>query len=173
MTLMTAAHLDTIGLAVHSAQGLDVSNFQGRFDWAATTGLSFGIHRLTQGLSTPGTNSPDPTAVWNHGEIAKRGLHRGAYHFLDPRESGAAQAASFVAAYHALGLTPQDMLWLDNENASNPGPAATAACARAFMAELDKLAPHNPRGVYTFISYAQEGYCAGLGRYPLWLAHPA
>src|SRR5438309_7709733 len=107
MTLMTAAQLDTIGLAVHSAQGLDVSNFQGRFDWAATTGLTFGIHRLTQGLSGPGTNSPDPTAVWNHEQIAKRGLHRGAYHFLDPRESGAAPAASFVADYPAPGLPPR------------------------------------------------------------------
>lgn len=155
-----------------SAQGLDCSNFQGKFNWAATTGLSFGIHRLTQGLSTPGTNSPDPTAVWNHAEIGKRGLHRGAYHFLDPRESGAAQAAAFVAAYRALGLTATDMLWLDTENPNNPGPAATAACARDFMAELDKLVPHNPRGVYTFASYAQGGYCAGLGKDPLWLARP-
>jgi len=158
---------------VRSAQGLDVSNFQGKFAWSATSGLSFGIHRLTQGLSTPGTNSPDPTAQWNHAEIAKRGLHRGAYHFLDPFESGAAQAARFAAAYHDLGLTPQDMLWLDNENPANPGFRETAACARAFMAELDKLCPRNPRGVYTFLSFAKGGYCAGLDRYALWIAHPA
>jgi GH25 family lysozyme M1 (1,4-beta-N-acetylmuramidase) len=173
MTLTLVAQLEQAQLPVHSAQGLDVSNFQGRFNWAGTTGLTFGIHRLTQGLSTPGTNSPDPTAVWNHEQIAKKGLHRGAYHFLDPFESGAAQAASFVNALDSLGFSTTDMLWLDNENARNPGPAQTAACARAFMAELDKLAPHNPRGVYTFISYAQQGYCAGLGHYPLWLAHPA
>jgi lysozyme len=165
--------MTTPATAVQSAQGLDVSNFQGHFSWAATTGLSFGIHRLTQGLSTPGTNSPDPTAVWNHAEIAKRGLHRGAYHFLDPRESGAGQAERFVTAYHMLGLTPQDMLWLDSETTGGRSPADVALCAREFMVELGRLAPHNPRGVYTFISFAAGGFCAGLGHYPLWIAHPA
>ena len=158
---------------VRSAQGIDVSNFQGHFAWSATSGLSFGVHRLTQGLSTPGTNSPDPTAQWNHAEIAKRGLHRGVYHFLDPRKSGAAQAAVFVAAYHDLGLTASDMLWLDNEVSNGEGPAMVAQCARAFMAELDKLCPRNPRGVYTFLSFAAGGYCTGLDRYALWIAHPA
>jgi GH25 family lysozyme M1 (1,4-beta-N-acetylmuramidase) len=176
VTLPTASQLTAAAASaapVQSAQGLDVSNFQGRFPWAKTTGLSFGIHRLTQGLSTSGTNSPDPTAQWNHAEIGKRGLHRGAYHFLDPREPGAAQARQFVNALDSLGMTLADMLWLDNENPSNPGPAATAACAREFMAELDKLVPHNPRGVYTFLSYAAAGNCAGLGHYPVWIAHPA
>ncbi len=160
-------------LPVRSAQGLDVSNFQGRFDWAATSGLSFGIYRLTQGLSTAGTNSPDPTAQHNHDGIKAAGLRHGAYHFLDPFEDGTAQAASFIAAHAKVGLTRTDMLWLDNENDRNPGPAQTAGCARAFMAELDRLAPHNPRGVYTYINYAVTGHCAGLGHYPLWLAFPA
>lgn len=161
--------------AVTSAQGLDVSNFQGKFNWqnAARTipGLSFGVFRLTQGLGG-GHNSPDPDAPWNHAQIAAHGLHRGAYHFLDPGTSGAAQAESFVTQYSRLGLTAQDMLWLDNET---PGatPAATAACAQAFMAELGRLAPHNPQGVYTFIDFARQGHCAGLGGYPLWLAFPS
>jgi lysozyme len=160
-------------LPVPSAEGLDVSNFQGKFRWDTVPGLSFGIYRLTQGLDGAGTNSPDPTAQHNHDGIKAAGLHHGAYHFLDPGLSGAAQAALFVAAHAKVGLTHTDMLWLDNENAANPGPARTAACARAFMAELDKLAPHNPRGVYTFIDYAATGHCAGLGGYPLWLAFPA
>ncbi len=128
---------------------------------------------MTQGLSTAGTNSPDPTAQHNHDGIRALGIRHGAYHFLDPFEGGAAQAASFIAAHAAVGLDATDMLWLDNENARNPGPAQTAACARAFMAELDKLAPRNPRGVYTYINYATTGHCAGLGHYPLWLAFPA
>jgi len=54
--------------------------------------LSFGIHRLTQGLSTPGTNSPDPTAQWSHAEIAKRAC-TGAPTTSSTRSSpGAAQA---------------------------------------------------------------------------------
>ncbi len=37
-------------MGVQSAQGIDVSNYQGKYDWSATTGLSFGVYRLTQGL---------------------------------------------------------------------------------------------------------------------------
>lgn len=154
-----------------SAQGLDVSNFQGQYKWAATSGLSFGIHRLTQGLPADHANSPDPVARWNHDQIAAKGLIRGAYHFLNPSESGAAQASYFVAQYAALGFTGKDMFWLDNEQAGS-SPAAVSACAQAFMRELDHLAPHNPRGVYTFISFAKEGNCGGLGAWPLWLAYP-
>jgi lysozyme len=155
-----------------SAQGLDVSNFQGLYSWSAVSGLSFGIHRLTQGLAADHANSPDPTAQWNHTEIGKKGLIRGAYHFLDPAESGAAQAQYFVAQYAKLGYGQRDMFWLDNEDAHGQPPGTVAMCAQAFMRELDKLVPHNPRGVYTFINFAKEGNCSGLGSWPLWLAYP-
>jgi GH25 family lysozyme M1 (1,4-beta-N-acetylmuramidase) len=161
---------------VRSAQGIDVSDWQGQYDWAAAkkqvAGLQFGIYRLTQGLGGSGTASPDPDAAWNHGQIAAQGLVRGAYHFLDPRVGGAPQAAYMVARAHALGpVLATDMFWLDNETAG-ASPAAVSACARDFMAELDKLVPHNPRGVYTFIDFAREGNCAGLGNRWLWLAYP-
>jgi lysozyme len=168
-----SAWLAAAQLPVRSAQGIDVSNFQGMFPWSQQTGLSFGIYRLTQGLSTAGTNSPDPTAQHNHDGIRKLGIRHGAYHFLDPFEDGTAQAEAFVAAHLKVGLDEEDILALDNENARNPGPAQTAACARAFMTRLDRLRPRNPRVVYTFISYATGGYCHGLSHYPLWLARPA
>lgn len=156
---------------VASAQGLDVSNFQGRFNWAGTSGLSFGMCRVTQGLGSA-AKSPDPDLAWNWSAIHGKGLHRGGYHFLDPHLNGAAQAESFIAALHAHGLAPADMLWLDNEMAGS-SPSVVSSCARAFMTELDKLAPHNPRGVYTFRNFAEAGNCAGLGSRPLWMAAPA
>lgn len=167
------AWLEEAGLPVRSAQGLDVSNFQGRFDWQATSGLSFGTFRLTQGLGSPGTNSPDPDAAWNHQQIAVKGLHRGAYHFLDPRLPGAQQAAYMVAEHANLGTTAHDSFWCDNETGAGVSAGAVAACAKAFMTELDKLVPHNPRGVYTFIDFAASGCCEGLGGWPLWLAYPS
>jgi GH25 family lysozyme M1 (1,4-beta-N-acetylmuramidase) len=161
---------------VPSAQLLDVSNYQGHYDWTSAKKsiphLAGGIFRLTQGLGQAGTNSPDPDAAWNHRQLAELGLHRGMYHFLDPGKSGAAQASYFVTTARHLGLNPSDMLWLDNETAGT-SPAAVAACARDFMAELDKLTPRNPRGVYTFIDFAKQGNCEGLGDRPLWLAYPA
>lgn len=161
---------------VASAQGLDVADFQGAYRWDEAKqripNLAFGTFRLTQGLGGPGTVSPDPDAAWNHAQIAAHGLHRGLYHFLDPHLSGEQQAAYFVAEHAKLGTTPADMLWLDNETAGT-SPAETSACAAGFMTELDKLVPHNPRGVYTFISFAREGNCDGLSGYPLWLAYPS
>jgi hypothetical protein len=41
-----------------SAQGIDVSNYAGQFDWAGTSGLSFGICQGT----TPGP--PTPWSAW-------------------------------------------------------------------------------------------------------------
>ena len=158
-------------MGVQSAQGLDVSNYQGRFDWSAASGLSFGIYRLTQGLGVD-TNSPDPDAQWNNEQIRAHGLVRGAYHFFDPRLPGAQQAEYFVAQHSLIGLDAADMLWLDHET-GGASPAAASAAGLAFMTELDKLAPKNPRGVYTYISFATCGNCAGLDKWPLWLAYPA
>jgi Glycosyl hydrolases family 25 len=151
------------------AQGIDVSNFAGDFDWASTSGLSFGICRASQGLGGSGTNSPDPYLAWNWPRIKAKGLVRGAYHFLNPNLSGAAQASYFVQAVSAVGLETTDMLWLDNETAG-ASAAGVAACARDFMTELRSLRPHNPSGVYSYYDFISSGNCAGLGSYPLWLA---
>jgi Glycosyl hydrolases family 25 len=117
-------------MEVHSAQGRDVSNFQAKYAWSATTGLSFGIYRLTQGLGRPGTNSPDPYAQWNHDQIKAKGLVHGAYHFFDPGLSGPAQAEYFVTQHSIIGLSDGDMLWLDNESASGVAPAQGQSDAR-------------------------------------------
>jgi GH25 family lysozyme M1 (1,4-beta-N-acetylmuramidase) len=151
------------------AQGIDVSNYAGEFDWAGTSGLSFGICRASQGLGASGTNSPDPYLSWNWPRIKEKGLARGAYHFLDPYLDGTEQASYFVDTVGAVGLETADMLWLDNETAG-ASPAAVAACARDFMARLTALRPNNPCGVYSYWDFITSGNCAGLGGYPLWLA---
>jgi lysozyme len=157
--------------SVQSAQGLDVSNYQGQFDWSSVSGLSFGIYRMTQGLGH-NTNSPDPDAPWNNEQLKKQGLIRGSYHFFDPTLPGEQQAQYFMTQRSQLSLEDTDMLWLDHETAG-ASPADTSAAAAAFMTELDQLAPHNPRGVYTYISFATGGNCAGLEKWPLWLAYPS
>ena len=151
------------------AQGIDVSNFAGDFDWSSTSGLSFGICRASQGLGGAGTNSPDPYLAWNWPRIKAQGLARGAYHFLDPALSGADQASYFVDTVSAVGLETTDMLWLDNETAG-ASPADVAICACDFMAKLLSLRPDNPCGVYSYYDFATSGNCSGLGSYPLWLA---
>jgi len=151
------------------AQGIDVSNYAGDYDWAGTSGLSFGICRATQGLGGAGTNSPDPYLTWNWPRIKSKGLARGAYHFMDPYLNGASQAQYFVETVSAQGLLTTDMLWLDNETAG-ASASAVAACATAFMKELKTLRPNNPIGVYSFYDFITAGNCAGCTEYPLWLA---
>ncbi len=161
---------------VVSAQGLDVSNYQGRYDWAGAVrqipALAFGIHRLTQGLGGAGTSSPDPDAAWNHGQISSYNLIRGAYHFLSSQLGGLAQARYFAAQIRGLGpVKATDMFWCDNED-SRGSPAHIASVAADFMNQLHTEFPHNLIGVYSNMSFAQGGYCAGLGHWPWWAAHP-
>ncbi|HEY2638948.1 MAG TPA: GH25 family lysozyme [Streptosporangiaceae bacterium] len=154
------------------AEGLDVSGFQGQFDWAAAVnaapGLAFGAYRLTSGLG-----AAEPDARWNSDQIRAQRLYHGAFHLLDPRLNGALQAQAFIAAHARLGLSATDMLWLENTTAHKAGAAATAATALAFMRELDQLAPSNPRGVFSFTDFMKYGYCDGLGGYALWQAFPS
>ena len=167
-----------------SAQLLDVSNWNSKageaFDWehakAVIPNLVGGIFRLTQGLGGPGTGSPDLTAQANHHvlELRRLGLHAAAYHFMDPAEDGAEQAAYFISEYRKINMRDDDGGWLDNETAkAGISAAQTSAVARAFMTEKHKLVPYQPGGVYSFIDFIKWGYCAGLESYPLWLAFPA
>jgi lysozyme len=158
-------------MSMQNARGLDVSNYQGQFDWSSLPGLSFGVFQMTQGLGD-NVNSPDPGAAWNNQQLKEQGLIRGSYHFFDPTLSGEAQAQYFVTERAKIGLTDGDMLWLDHET-TGPPPEHVSAAAVAFMTELGKLCPENPRGVYTLAGFAAAGNCAGLDRWPLWLADPA
>jgi GH25 family lysozyme M1 (1,4-beta-N-acetylmuramidase) len=157
-------------MAVTAAEGLDVSGFEGDFDWEAAVkaapGLAFGAYRLTSGLSTAAG------ASWNATQIRDHGLYSAAFHRLDPALSGALQAQYFVTAHAKLGLADTDMLWLDTETAGGSA-AGTAACAVSFMQELDRVAASNPRGVFSFTDFMKYGYCAGLGGWPLWQAFPS
>lgn len=156
---------------VASAQLLDVSNFQGAFDWVnaqrQVPGLAGGIAKLTEG-----TGFTDADAAHNWGQLAQLGLVRGGYHFGHPGESASAQAAFFLAEAARIGLGSKDILALDLEVTDGLSAGQVASWAQAFMATVEHFRPHNPLVLYTMISFATGGECAGLGKYPLWLARP-
>lgn len=157
---------------VASAQLIDVSNFQGQYDWnaakAQVPGLAGGIAKLTEG-----TTFVDADAGHNWSALAGLGLVRGGYHFGHPGESASAQVQAFLGEASKLGLTTRDILALDLEVNDGRTAADVASWAQAFMTGLKAARPHNPVLVYTMVSFATGGECAGLGRYPLWLAFPA
>ena len=148
--------------------GVDVSSYQGAFDWDAAKrkGAAFGIAKATEGLTIR-----DSRFVRNWGELKRTGLVRGAYHFGHPRNDPVAEAEFFYSVVGPL-LEPGDLVVLDHEASDGTSAEHCAAWARAFTAHLELHAGRAPV-VYTFLSFAQEGRCAGLGGYPLWIADPS
>ena len=52
------------------------------------------------------------------------------------------------------------------------GVVQVAAWARTVMEALERALGRRPL-LYTFLSFAEAGNCAGLGGYPLWIANPS
>jgi GH25 family lysozyme M1 (1,4-beta-N-acetylmuramidase) len=153
---------------VANAQGIDVSSYQGAFDWLAEKGsISFGFAKATEGSTIT-----DPEFSWNWQQIKALGIVRGAYHFGHPRNGAANDARAFLAVVRAQGLGHSDLLALDLETTDGLAPAQVAAYARNWCAEVRAATGRIPI-VYTFISFAREGNCAGLGGHPLWIADPS
>ncbi len=153
--------------------GVDVSSFQGppstwlpiagHIDWAAV--------KLTE-LEADGTRyvNPEAAADWRTLGSAKKG--RVAYTFGHPSTSAAGTVAFFTGELAKIGFTDRDAVGLDLEVTNGRSPAEVAAWGREVLAELHRVLDRTPL-IYTFISFAQEGNCAGMGHYPLWIADPS
>jgi len=146
--------------------GIDVSNWQGAFNWASQK-IAFALAKATEG-----TAYRDPQFARNWREMKARGLVRGAYHFAHPDNSVAGEADHFVSVVRAQGLHDGDLLALDLEVADGRTPGQIAAFARGWCERVQTATGIRPI-VYTFISFARNGSCSGLGGYPLWIAAPS
>ena len=123
-----------------NAQGIDVSSFQGAFDWAAKKGvISFGFAKATEG-----TTITDPEFARNWAQIKAMGFVRGAYHFGHPKDGAAANAQAFLAAVRAQGLERGDLLALDLETTDGLGPAQVATFAQNWCAEVGAATGRKP-----------------------------
>ena len=82
-----------------SVEGIDVYDGQGTVDWAAVAGggIAFAMIKATQG-----TYDTQATFGANWSGAPRAGVRRGAYHFFDPYEDGAAQAQQFLATVGPL-----------------------------------------------------------------------
>jgi len=100
------------------------------------------------------------------------GIVRGAYHFAHPKNGAATDSGAFLDTVRPHGLTAGDLLALDLEVSDGLSPARVAEYARNWCADVQKATGHTPV-VYTFLSFAQQGNCAGLGGYPLWISDPS
>ena len=150
------------------AAGIDVSNYQGTFNWQAQKGhIAFAFMKATEGATYT-----DPDFARNWQQSKSIGIVRGAYHFGHPRNGAATDARAFLAVVRANGLQHGDLIALDLEVSDGLGPAGVATYARNWCADVATATGITPV-VYTFLSFAEQGNCAGLGGHPLWIADPS
>jgi GH25 family lysozyme M1 (1,4-beta-N-acetylmuramidase) len=153
---------------VAKAQGIDLSSFQPSFDWSAEKGrISFAFMKATEGATV---RDPDFAANWQQARAL--GIVRGAYHFAHPKNGAATDARAFLDVVRPHGLNAGDLLALDLEVSDGLSPARVAEYARNWCADVQQATGHTPV-VYTFLSFAEQGNCAGLGHHPLWIAEPS
>ncbi len=152
---------------------MDVSSYQGppaawrgeagRIEWAAV--------KLTE-LEPNGLRyvNPDAAADWQY--LAQQGLGRIAYLFGHPSVSPLATAEFFATELRNLSLNDADGIMLDLEVTDGLAPAQVSAWAAEVMASLRHRLHRMPL-LYTYLSFAEAGNCAGLGSYPLWISDPS
>jgi GH25 family lysozyme M1 (1,4-beta-N-acetylmuramidase) len=153
--------------------GVDVSSFQGApANWKSEAGnISWAAVKLTE-LEPGGARyvNPDARADWAY--LRQNSKGRIAYLFGHPSVSATSTVSFFVDEIRNLGLADRDAVALDLETTNGNSPAEVAAWAVKVQEGLFHALGRTPL-LYTFLSFAEEGNCAGLGHYPLWIADPS
>jgi lysozyme len=156
--------------------GVDVSSFQGApASWAKNAGaIGWAAVKITE--LEPHATAPvryiNPEAAADWAYLKQEGLVRVAYLFGHPSVNAAATVAFFAEQLDALGVEDGDAVALDHEVTDGLGPAAVSAWAATVLDGLRATFGRTPL-IYTFLSFATEGNCAGLGSYPLWMSDPS
>ncbi|MEV8638891.1 GH25 family lysozyme [Streptosporangium sp. NPDC051023] len=149
--------------------GIDVSNWQGAVDWGghADNGVAFAFAKATEG----GTFT-DRWFERNWAGMRESWIVCGAYHFARPSGDPEEQARRFLRTVgRAGGLRRGDLLALDLETSDRLPARKVARFARRWCHAVTAHAGVRPV-IYTFLAFADNGNCAGLEDYPLWIAAP-
>ncbi len=160
---------DVVGLL----HGVDVSSFQGLpSHWSQVAGpISWAAVKITE-LEPNGVHYVNPDAGPDWAYLQRQNLNRVAYLFGHPSVNAGDTVTFFLSELDKLGLHDGDGIALDLEVTDGLGPAAVSAWARNVASQLHARTGRQPV-IYTFLSFAESGNCAGLGHYPLWIADPS
>lgn len=154
-------------------RGVDVASFQqSPASWRSAAGdIAWAGVKICE-LGVNGSRYVDPDAAADWAWLRERGLGRIGYAYAHPATLPSATVALLAAELHALGLEDGDAVALDLEVTDDLSAAEVSAYGRATMAALKATFEREPL-LYTFLSFADAGNCAGLGSYPLWIADPS
>ncbi len=144
-------------------QGVDVSVYQGNFNWAAAH-VAFGYARISDG-----TGTIDSTFASNWANMKSAGVLRGAYQFFEPGESEVAQANLMVEKVGKLG--PGDLpAMIDVEVTDGQGGGTIGARVAHWLQIVEAGTGRKPI-IYTGSYFWQDDVGdTGLGAYPVWIA---
>jgi GH25 family lysozyme M1 (1,4-beta-N-acetylmuramidase) len=135
------------------AKGLDVSNLQGRIDWAQVQQAGYRFVWIKAGEG----DWKDPNFLHNVKAAKAAGLKVGAYHFLRPKpgRTGAKEALYFIDRLEAAGLAEGDLLPVADVEATTLDRSATHAYVR--QPTLPKPWKH-----YVAWQYTSKGSVPGI-----------
>ena len=146
-----------------SAQGLDVSRWNGNFDWRGHPDIAFAAAKCYEAGAG---EDPMFAANWSDMWTTFSGrVVRIAYIYAHPGDSMAAQADTFVQLTRDHGLQLGDHFALDLEVTDGRPAAEVKAFARAFSHRVNVAAPEHRCIGYTFRDFG-----APWGTWPLWVA---
>lgn len=147
-----------------SVQGIDVSKFQGKVDFAAVKGAgkSFCFVKATEG-----NTEVDPDFAHNFAASKAAGLMTGAYHFYISHDAADTQFANYSKAVtlEAGDLPPV----VDIESLASNSPNGWQDTLRDFLGMLEQHYGAQPI-IYSGVSFANS-YLGGFEDYPLWIAN--
>ena len=152
----------TVCASGSTVEGVDVSDYQGTIDWAsvASSGRKFGFAKATQGTYFQATT----TFPANWSGMKAAGMYRGAYHWLDGSNGGAAQADYYLAYVGQLGAAgdlPPTIDWECNDTSC--GNAAAASTAQDIQVAQDFIAEIKAKTGLPTIIYTDPGFWNGIG----------
>ena len=144
-------------------QGVDVSTYQGNFNWPGAH-VDFGYARISDG-----TGSIDSKFDENWTNMKSAGVMRGAYQFFEPGESEVAQANMMVAKVGHLGSGDLPAM-IDVEATGGQSPATIAAKVRHWLQIVEAGTGKRPfiyTGSYFWQDHVKD---SSFGQYPIWIA---
>jgi len=143
-------------------QGVDVSKYQGAFDWGAAH-VQFGFASVSDGFD------PNPYFAVDWANMRAAGVLRGAYQFFEPGEDEVAQANEVIAATGVLGDGDLPAA-IDVEVTGGQPPDVIAAKVRHWI-DLVRAGTGKQPIIYTGPYFWQDNVGAGFDDIGLWVAH--
>lgn len=151
--------------------GVDLASFQGEpGQWRGLTGgIAWAGVKFTEYSASGLYTNPDALADWMALKAAGQG--RLAYLFGHPSSSASRSVSEFLAMLRPV-LADTDAVALDLETSDGLPPGRVASWGCEVLAALRGELGRRPV-LYTDISFALAGNCAGMAGYPLWISDPS